>query len=322
VLRLQDGRVLVIGANQNTALYTPGTNTWAPGPTISGSLHGTAANFGADDAPAAILPNGHVIFAADAGPNPIVSSGHTTNGSAVITNIPSTSEFYVNWSVSGTGIPGGAYIRSVDSPTQVTLNGNATATGTPSITWGGLFSNPTELFDYNPTAATITPVSPALNDANLPFLPAYVSRMLVLPTGQMLYSDSSSQLYIYTPDGAANFALKPIINNVAYQGGGVFTLTGKQLDGVNAGAGYGDDNQMDTNYPIVRLTNSVGNVFYCRAFGWSNFNVGTSTTPATVNFSLPAGLTTPGNYTVTVSGAGIQSFPVFVNITQSEINKQ
>src|ERR1035438_6877267 len=83
VLRLQDGRALVIGANGLTALYTPGTNTWAAGPSITGTLNGHPATFGADDAPAAILPNGHVILAADAGPAAVTSTGNTTAGSEI-----------------------------------------------------------------------------------------------------------------------------------------------------------------------------------------------------------------------------------------------
>src|SRR5262249_24358425 len=57
-----DGRVFFLGATSDTALYTPPsagnpTGTWAAGPTIPFGL-------GANDAPAAVLPNGHVLFAA------------------------------------------------------------------------------------------------------------------------------------------------------------------------------------------------------------------------------------------------------------------
>lgn len=322
LLRLQDGRALVVGANQHMGLYTPSTNTWAAGPDIIGSLNGTPAPFGADDAPAAILPNGHVIIAADAGPSPVTSTGHTTSGSPVITNIPSTAVFQPNWSVSGTGIPSGAYIISIDSTSQVTIDINATATGTPTLTFGGIFSNPTQLFDFNPAANTVTALAPALADGNLPFLPAFVTRMLVLPTGQMLFTDSTNQLYLYTADGTPSPALRPVINGVTYTGGGNFTLTGKQLNGQSAGAAYGDDVQSDSNYPIVRLVNGSGAVFYARTTNWSNFGVATGTTPQTVNFTLSSSLVTPGSYSVIVSGAGISSFAVFVNITQGEINKQ
>ena len=57
-LVLPDGRVFQLGANNNTALYDPATNTWTQGPSLP-------AKMGADDAPAAELPNGHVLFAAD-----------------------------------------------------------------------------------------------------------------------------------------------------------------------------------------------------------------------------------------------------------------
>jgi len=39
----------------------------------------------------------------------------------------------------------------------------------------------------------------------------------------------------------------------------------------------------------------------------------------TVDFTLPAGLTAPGNYSVEVIGAGITSSPVFLDITAAEI---
>ncbi len=323
LLRLQDGRVLVIGANQHTALYTPGTNTWAAGPDIMGSLNGNPSPFGGDDAPASILPNGHVILAADAGPSQFTSSGNITSGSNIITNIPSTAILQVGWSVSGTGIPSGSAISSVDSISQIHINKNATATAAGvAITFGGVFSSPTQLFDFNPSNNTISPVSPAIPDTNLNTAPVFPKRMLVLPTGQMLFSDSSNQVWAYTPDGTPSPALRPVINGITYNGGGLFTLTGKQLNGQSAGAAYGDDDQMDTNYPIVRMVSVTGTVLYGRTTNWTNFGVGTGTSPQTVNFTLNPNLATPGNYAVIVSGAGISSFPIFVNITQAEINKQ
>ncbi|MBV9157454.1 MAG: hypothetical protein JO097_14410, partial [Acidobacteriaceae bacterium] len=234
VLRLQDGRVLVIGANNHTALYTPSTNTWAAGPDIYGTLsnpHGTIHNakFGADDAPAALMPNGHVLFAADAGANPITTTGNTTSGSAIITNIPSTAGLQPNWAVNQADgknnvIPPGTSIASIDSATQIHISQNALATVKGlGLVFGGIFSNPTELFDFNPSAGTINPVSPADPDGSLAFDPSFVTRMVVLPTGQLLFADISNQLWIYTADGSPNPSLRPVINNVAYGGKGVFT---------------------------------------------------------------------------------------------------
>jgi len=61
-LLLPDGRMFQVGANGNTALYSPpslagnGTGTWQAGPVIP---YGE----GATDAPGAIMPNGDVLFA-------------------------------------------------------------------------------------------------------------------------------------------------------------------------------------------------------------------------------------------------------------------
>ncbi len=58
MLLLPDGRVFLVGANNNTVLYSPSTNTWTQGPSLP-------TNFGCDDAPGAMLPNGNVLFFAD-----------------------------------------------------------------------------------------------------------------------------------------------------------------------------------------------------------------------------------------------------------------
>lgn len=313
-LRLQDGRIFLIGATPHTAFYNPASNTWSSGPDISGTLNGIASPFGADDAPGAILPNGHVIFAADAGPAGVTSSGNITAGSSVITGIPSTALFQVFWSVSGAGIPPGSFVVSVDSASQATISNPATETVSgDAISWGGTFSNPVELFDFDPWKNTISQVTAALPDGNLPFEPAFPTRMLILPTGQLLFSDSSSQLWVYTSSGKPNPLLRPIITNVSDVGGGKYRLSGFQLDGQSAGASYGDDDQMDSNYPIVRMVNFSGNVFYARTSNWNKIGVGFGTGYETVDFTLNPGVT-PGDYFLVVSGAGISSFPVFIHI--------
>lgn len=62
---------------------------------------------------------------------PAATTGDTTDGSKVITNIPSTAAFTAEfWFVSGDGLPYQAKIVSVDSATQVTIDRPITATGT------------------------------------------------------------------------------------------------------------------------------------------------------------------------------------------------
>jgi len=254
-LRLHDGRIFIVGATGHTALYDPSINTWSAGPDVIGTLNGSPARFGADDAPGAVTPNGHVIFAADAGP---------------------------------------------------TL---------------GTFHGPAQLFDFDPNTNTLSSVpspTPHLDDPNFP---AYVLRFLVLPTGQVLMTDSvDGKVYVYNPPGDAPNLLRPRIEGIKYDGHGVFTLSGQQLNGQNAGSAYGDDSESDSNYPIVSLTDNSGHVFYARTTNWSSTGVGTSTARETVDFTLPASLTKDGVYFVTVSGAGISSVaPVAVHVTAAMI---
>jgi len=254
-VRLRDrrlGQVLILGATGHTARYDLRSNTWKAGPDIIGTLTGAPALFGADDAPAAVMPNGRVLFAADAGPT------------------------------------------------------------------RGKFSAPTQLFVYDGKEDTVSPVSPGIPDGGrLGTVPSYVTRMLVLPTGQILFSAASSQLWLYTPDGEASRGSRPVIDELSYKGGGVFTLAGRGLNGQSAGAAYGDDAESDENYPIVRLVSRKGTVLYARSSNWSSTGVGTAS-PETVDFTLhPA--TTPGRYRLIVSGAGISSEPVCVFIPSRDV---
>lgn len=78
------------------------------------------------------------------------TTGNTTNGSAVITNIPSTASIAATtWSLSGTGVPNYPTIVSVDSTTQITLDRPCTAAGTGvTLTFGKVaYAMPSD-FEY------------------------------------------------------------------------------------------------------------------------------------------------------------------------------
>src|SRR5579862_2371544 len=328
-LRLQDGRALVIGANQHTALYNQATNSWSAGPDIHGVLSNPFgrvehANFGADDAPAALMPNGHILLAADAGPNPIAQNGDTTTGSAIISNIHSTAGLQVFWAVSqadgtSTAIPPGTVISSIDSRHQIHISSNAAASVQAiSLVFGGIFSSPTELFDFDPQENRISPVSPPLNDPNLPTFAAFVTRMLVLPNGQVLFNDGlGKQLYAYTARGSTNPAYLPVIQKVEHDDG-VFTLTGTQLNGPSDASAYGDDSQSNENFPIIRLQSSNGLVFFCRSTDWTSTGVG-GIPHESVKFTLNPAVT-PGVYQLIVSAGGVSSSPVVLRITGEDLN--
>jgi len=105
---------------------------------------------------------------------------------------------------------------------------------------------------------------------------------------------------------------------VKYSGAGVFILHGVRMNGPSAGSAYGDDVESDENYPIVRLEDAVGHVFYARTQNWSSTLVGTRVASETVEFTLQPGMS-PGNYSVVVIGAGISSRSRCISITAEQI---
>jgi hypothetical protein len=143
--------------------------------------------------------------------------------------------------------------------------------------------------------------------------------MLVLPNGQVPFSDGlGNQLYAYTPKGSASRAYWPVIERVEHGEDGVFTLTGEQLNGPSDASGYGDDAQSNENYPIIRLQNSSGLVFYCRSTDWTSTDVG-AIPHERVKFTLNPAVT-PGVYQLFVSAGGISSSPVGIRITSEDLH--
>ena len=136
--------------------------------------------------------------------------------------------------------------------------------------------------------------------------------MLDLPDGTVLFAtQSNAQLHVYRPDGTPLAAGKPSISTITPNVDGSYHLTGTLLNGISEGAAYGDDWQMNSNYPIVRLTDAAGNVYYARTYNWSSTSVMTGTNLASTEFRLPANLVA-GTYSLVVDANGNSSSPVSV----------
>ena len=128
--------------------------------------------------------------------------------------------------------------------------------------------------------------------------------MLQLPDGGvfLIGGQGSTHCYIYYPDGTPLAQGQPTVTSYRLNSDASYTLTGLGICGISAGAAYGDDWQMATNYPIVRLTASSGNVYYARTYNWSSSAI-QNPNPVTVQFKLPAGLPS-GTYTLQVVANG------------------
>ncbi|MGH9490646.1 MAG: hypothetical protein ACRD17_09065 [Terriglobales bacterium] len=237
-----DGTVFAIGGTGNTDVYTPSSGAWAAGPVVPGG-------FGVDDGPAALLPNGNVLF-------------------------------------------------------QV------------SMVSGGCYSAPSEFFTFDGTTLAQAPSTPnASGDAS------YTGRMLVLPTGQVLYTDQTTDVEVFTPGATYQAAWQPTISTVAptlNSGSTNNTISGTQFNGLSQGAMYGDDAQMATNYPLVRITNNATrSVFYCRTHGFSSMGVATGSAAESAEFDVPSDIET-GPSSLEVVANGIPSDPVGVTVNGPE----
>jgi hypothetical protein len=166
------------------------------------------------------------------------------------------------------------------------------------------YNGPTTFFEYDPNFNALAQVpSPGFTG------PPYEGRMLMLPSGDVLWSYGKTQLYVFTPDAGGSTAWKPTIGSVTKQGGTTYLLTGTQLNGISEGASYGDDAEMSSNYPVVRFVNDAGKIFYGRTFSWSNTGVATGSQPVSTYFTLPPGVRR-GTFQLSVVANGIPSDPV------------
>jgi hypothetical protein len=251
-LLLADGRAFFVGATGHSAFYTPSPTvgqpgTWAAGPNLP--LDGSGAQVVTKDAPAALLPNGHLLL---------------------------------------------------------------TASSEGSSGWGG----PTSFFDVDPTVnpAVVATVAAAPNNAQAP----YEGRLMVLPNGQVMYSQGSAQVAILDP-GVTPTLPAPHITSAPSQAaaGSTFQLTGTGYSGVSQTVGYGDDAAAATNYPLVRLTNTASNaVTYARTHDHSSMGVATGTTSQTTMVTLPASLL-GGTYTMVVVANGVASSSVTLQVAST-----
>jgi hypothetical protein len=119
-----------------------------------------------------------------------------------------------------------------------------------------------QLFEFD--GAALNPVTPP---ANAPNTLTFNCRFLLLPTGQVLYSNCTSDIEVYTPSGAPHPHWRPHISHVpkVLRRGHSYRLRGRQLSGLSQANGYGDDAQMASNYPLVRLRHA-NKVHFCRTY--------------------------------------------------------
>jgi hypothetical protein len=251
--------------------------------------------------PALLLPDGRV-FAVGA-----------TNHTALYTMPPNASQ-PGTWATGPTFPPptAGVTLGAKDAPGCLMPNGLVLCLAGPVDNVSGDYLSPTYFFEFNPATNTIAAIAnPPTNGG-----PPYVGRLLLLPTGQVLFANGSTNIQVYTPAGSPDPVWAPTITSVpsSMVPGGTYTLYGRQITGLSQAVSYGDDAQMATNYPIIRVRNNTsGHVFYCRTSNYSTMGVNTGTVIENAQFTIPSGAEL-GACQITVIANGIPSAPANVNL--------
>ncbi len=296
---LPNGSVLAVNtlntppAGHNTAeRYLPSSDTWVQaGKTPDVLVESSSAEIG----PGMLLPSGSVLFAGATGHCALyaASSGVWSLAPNLIGNDTTT------------------LLAMKDAPGCVEVNGKALLLAAPNGD-GSAGDYPTgqHFLEYTPDAnggSLVEVAHPATAAGYSTNNPAYVGRMTQLPNGQVLFCNTyDNGLFVYTPDSGPDASWLPTISSVTANGDGSYLVKGTQLNGLSDGGNYGDDVQVASNYPLVRLTSSGGHVYYARTFNHSTMGVATGSTVVSTNFTLPAGLPT-GTYTLKVVANGIAS---------------
>ncbi len=299
---LPNGNVLTVDAyvgsydatGMNSEIYDTETGTWSSAGSTIVQLWDSAATCGGESVasyevgPAVLRPDGTVFYT---GANSC-GAGHT----AIYDSKTGT------WT-AGPNFPDNLDIA--DGPASILPDGNVLLDTSPLIYQVGA-----QFFEWDGSKLHHVPGPITASQDS-----SYYGNMLVLPTGQVMYTDFSSEIEIYTPAGKPCHGCAPTILSVAStlaHGSFKNVATGTQFNGVSQGAFYGDDNQMVTNFPLVRITDSAGHVVYCRTYGWAG-GVATGSKLVDTLFDVPSSIAL-GPATLEVVANGIPSAPVAVTI--------
>jgi Abnormal spindle-like microcephaly-assoc'd, ASPM-SPD-2-Hydin len=272
--------------SQGSELYNQSTGVWSCGPTLPVQLY----NANDEELGAAVLMYN----------NQVLQFGGNVVGTAIY-DVASNS-----WTKGPT--PSGG-LDQADGPAALEPNGNVLAMLSP-----GKFQSGCQFVEYDPTSKTL---SDAPNPTNCPGDSSFVGHLMMLPTGQIMFTDFSGRVEIYTPASDVVSGVAPTISSVSSTINSPSNnnpLSGTQLNGLSENNAYGDDYQGATNYPMVRLvqTAAPNNVDYATTHDETTHSIAPGTSAST-QFDVPAGLAA-GTYTLYVIANGIESSPVTVSV--------
>ena len=301
---LPNGKVLTVDTyvsnytanGMNSEIFNPTTNKWESAGSTARSTMGSQAACGDSDpsfqiGPGILRPDGTVFVA---GANTCPSS-------------PGKTAIYDTW--TKTWSPGPTFPGDLDiatGPAAVEPNGKVLMMAS-----AGIYQHGSQFFELDGTTLNPAPASPDASEDG-----SFQGMMLVLPTGQILLTDGTEDVEIYTPSPGYRPEWAPKIgwidttdqkNVFELSSGQTYKIVGRRFNGVTQGAAYGEQ-QSATNYPLVRITNAAtGHVFYCRTHDHSSMAVASDDVVFTW-FDVPSDIET-GAGKIEVVTNGIPSEP-------------
>jgi hypothetical protein len=308
---LPDNTVLTVdvwtaaGKNHNDSeIFNPTAGTWSMGaPTPVQLTNTTTFELGA----AVLRPNGTVF---QAGTNPCNDPTKCAAHTAIYNFATST------WT-AGPNFPkiSGEHYDEADGPAALLPDGNVLVEASP-----GEGNPPTHFFEFD--GKNLIRVN---EPKNAPNIVPFETRMLNLPTGEVLWTDGGFDVEVYAESGKPNSSWAPTVTkspNKVSRGTKNYSVSGKMFNGLSQGANYGDDAQMSTNYPLVRINNTTtGRVCFARTHG---FPMGLSTSASAVTstqFDMPASSPPAGTLACDAGASqlrvivdGISSQPVAITV--------
>jgi hypothetical protein len=293
---LPNGKVLLADTQDtpNTEMFNPKTNTW----TSAGSaIVDLSENAEGETGPALLRPEGSVFAMGANG----TGAGHTA--------IFDTKT--AKW-VAGPDFPNGNDMA--DAPAAVLPDGNILCETSP-----GIFNPPVSFYEFDGTKFNSVPDPKHTGNKQRQLNTSYVGRLLVLPTGQILYTLADGftiDAEIYTAKGIFKSSWAPAITTAptTVTRGDTYKISGTQFNGLTHGAAYGDDAQMNSSYALVRITNNASkHVIYARTHNPSTMGVATGTKIVSTHFDVPKTAETGASRLVVVAN-GIPSAPVDVTV--------
>jgi hypothetical protein len=293
-LKLPDGSILTVDADSTSSeRYIPSLDMWVPDAGLPVDLwhhfnhYVGQGYYVGETGPAFLCADGRAFF--------LGGSGHT----AFYT--PSGSGGNGTW-IQGPDIPQG--LVAADSSGAMMVNGKIlVAVGVPPTQ---VTNNPPDLpgptyfFEFDPAAnggngqftQVGSPTGGLTDDNCAPYETAMLSAAdgtilyCHVEQGNLTYQAYGSQVYAYYPDGSPLPSGRPTIMSVKQNADGSTQLAGTLFNGISEGASFGDDAQMHGNYPLLRVTDSLGVSFFVRTYNWSSVGVQTGSAIVTTESDL------------------------------------